>query len=114
MGPVQALLDELEFNARIASSPGSDALGCLFIDDQFRRAITSGSISMLRDDIKGALLEAYFAMGSANSFIQAALHHPKGSNSYNMGITLAGERIHKSSGPISNARAALQKFLQPE
>jgi hypothetical protein len=114
VGPVQALVDELEFNGRVASSPGSDVLGCLFSDDQFRRAIAAGSVSMLREDIRGALLEAYFAMGSANSFIQAALQHPKGSNAYNTGVSVASDRIKKSAPLISSARGALQTFLQPE
>ena len=114
VGPVQALVDELEFNGRVAASPGSDVLGCLFSDDQFRRAISSGSVSMLHDDVRSALLEAYFEMGSANSFIQAALQHAKGSNSYNTGMGVASERIKKAAGLISAARDALQKFLQTE
>lgn len=114
VGPLQALIDELEFNCRIASSAGSDVLGCLFIDDQFRRAIQAGSVAILEDGIRSALLEAYFAMGSANNFIQAALQHQKGSNAYNVGITEASKRIQTARPLAESARSALRNFLQAE
>lgn len=81
VGPLQALIDELEFNARIATRPGSDVQGCDFRDVQFLRAIQSGSVAVLRDEVKDALLGAYVAMGAANRLIAAAWQHPKGGNS---------------------------------
>jgi hypothetical protein len=91
-----------------------DALGCLFRDDQFRRAIQAGSVAVLRDDIKTALLEAYFAMGSANSLIHAAWQHPKNSNPWAEGVNEASKRIREAEPRVAAARKELQQFLQPE
>jgi len=35
VGPLQALVDELEFNAAVSRYPGNDVPGCLFQDAQF-------------------------------------------------------------------------------
>jgi hypothetical protein len=114
VGPIQALIDELEFNVRVAASPGSDVLGCLFRDDQFKRAIQAGSVAVLRDDIKAALLEAYFTMGSANGLIDAAWQHPKGGNAWTNAVNAASDRIRKAQPLIAAAHASLQRFVQPE
>lgn len=114
VGPLQALIDELEFNRRVAESPASDALGCLFRDDQFKRAISSGSISILFDEIKASLVEAYFAMGGANNLVQAAWQHPKGSNPWAMGVNEASKRILEARPKITSALSSLQEFLKPE
>lgn len=114
VGPLQALIDELEFNQRVAASPGSDVQGCLFRDDQFKRAIQAGSVAILQDEIKKNLLEAYFAMGSANSLIHSAWQHPKGSNPWAEGVNEASKRITEAGPRIAGALAQLQKFLQPE
>jgi hypothetical protein len=37
-GPLQALLDELEFNVVVAALTHTDQLGSLLLDDQFKRA----------------------------------------------------------------------------
>lgn len=75
---------------------------------------TTGSVAIIQESIRSALLDAYFAMGSANSFIQAALQHQKGSNAYNVGVTAASERIQKARPLVEFARDALRTFLQAE
>jgi hypothetical protein len=42
VGPVQALIDELEFNERVAQRLSSHEQGCLFQEDQFHRAVALG------------------------------------------------------------------------
>lgn len=114
VGPLQALIDELEFNERVTASPSSDAQGCPFRDDQFKRAIQSGSVAVLQEEIKKDLLEAYFSMGAANSLIQVAWQHPQGSNPWANAVNEASKRIKEAAPRVGAALAQLRKFLQPE
>ncbi len=78
VGPLQALIDELEFNIAVAEAESQGDLGCQFLDAQFLRAIQHGSIAILKDDVRTAVIDAYRAMGSANPAIAAALQQPVG------------------------------------
>jgi HNH endonuclease len=49
VGPLQALIDELEFNVTVANA-GPTEQGCKFLDQQFLRGVHEGSISILRDE----------------------------------------------------------------
>src|SRR4029079_13856712 len=72
VGPLQALIDELEFNHVGAHYSGHPyAVGSSFHDEQFHRAIREGSIATLNDTLKQTILEAYRAIGYANHMIAA-------------------------------------------
>jgi len=114
VGPLQALIDELEFNAKIATRLESTDQGCLFHDQQFLRAVHQGSVAILRDEIRDAVLEAYVAMGAANRLIEAAWLHPKGSNSWAEGVNDAQQRIREAQPRIEDARSQLLSFLASE
>jgi hypothetical protein len=58
VGPLQALIDELDFNTTIAGEKQWNAQGCRFHEQQFMRAIHEGSVSLLLDNIRERLLEA--------------------------------------------------------
>ena len=55
VGPIQALIDELEFNLEVSQHASYDELGCLFLDEQFRRAIRDGAIATLDDSLKKSI-----------------------------------------------------------
>ncbi len=55
VGPLQALIDELDFNQEIAARVSADAVGCCFMDEQFRRALQTGALSLLADEIINAI-----------------------------------------------------------
>jgi hypothetical protein len=74
VGPLQALINELEFNLKVAEHPGYNQRGCPFKEDQFNRAIREGAIWGLDETVKSALLDAYRDMGAANKFTDAELH----------------------------------------
>jgi len=114
VGPLQALIDELAFNQRIAGRRSSDEEGALFLDQQFRRAIEQGSIAMLRDEIKERILEAYAAMAAANGMINAAWTHGKGTNLWAEGVNEAQRRIADAAPRIDAATHALYQFLGSE
>ena len=114
VGPVQALLDELEFNEAVSTLHAADTQGCAFRDDQFRRAIESGSVSILRDDVKQAIVSAYVATGAANRVIGAAWQHPRGGNAWANSVNEASRRIQAAQPLISTARERLLRFLGSE
>jgi hypothetical protein len=65
VGPLEALIDELALNAKIATRPEVQDQGARFYDSQLRRAIEVGSIAILRDEIREAVLDAYVSMDAA-------------------------------------------------
>lgn len=114
VGPLQALIDELALNAKIAARPDVPEQGARFHDDQLRRAIEVGSIAILRDEIREAVLDAYVAMNAANQIVDSAWRHPKGSNPWAEGVNEATRRIRDAQPKIARAQDELLKFLATE
>jgi hypothetical protein len=114
VGPLQALIDELEFNAKVAAKADSTDQGCTFYNQQFLRAIHEGSIAILRDEIREAVTDAYVAMGAANRLIETAWTHPKGSNPFAYGVNEARDRIVAARPRIESAKSELFRFLATE
>jgi hypothetical protein len=73
VGPLQALIDELEFN-RVAGQYSGNLKGALFNDEQFRRAIAHGAVATLENGLKQAILDAYAAMSRSNQLVLAAIN----------------------------------------
>lgn len=71
VGPLQALIDELEFNIVVAENTTEMNCGCRLLEDQFKRAIQAGGVATLRDDLKQIVLKAYFEIGHANDLMSA-------------------------------------------
>ena len=111
VGPLQALIDELEFNSIVADSSGANDHGCAFLDDQFRRAIREGAVAMMAEDLKKAILEAYAAIGRANRHVAGVL---TGSREYAEASNKAGDSIIKARPKINAARQKLLDFLSSE
>lgn len=78
VGPLQALIDELEFNVVVSAQTSSpDVVGCMLQDEQFRRAIREGVISTLQEHIKQTILQAYHAVGRANHLITSTVRNAR-------------------------------------
>jgi HNH endonuclease len=114
VGPLQALIDELEFNARVAVHTTHDRFGCLFLEEQFRRAISTGSIATLRDDLKDLLIEAYVVIGRANQHVSGAVSQTMRSDPLQESAQRAVNSIGACAGPIRKAHSALLDFLGTE
>lgn len=114
VGPLQALIDELELNQKVAAKADSTQIGSTFRLEQLLRAIHEGSIAILRDEIKDAVLDAYVAMDGANQLVQAAWAHPKGSGPWANGITEAQKRILEARNKIQTAKSELLRFLSTD
>lgn len=114
VGPLQALIDELALNAKIAAKADLQDQGARFHDGQLRRAIEVGSIAILRDEIREAVLDAYVAMDAANRIVDGAWRHPRGSNPWAEGVNEATRRIKEAQPKITKAQDELLKFLAAE
>lgn len=105
VGPLQALVDELEFNVEVASERKVGDAGCPFLTAQFHRSLECGAISILDLSLKRQLHEAYRAMLKANNLAaQAALANP------------VADATHRASKLLAEAdpiiKAALRSLLQ--
>jgi len=114
VGSLQALIDELEFNAEVATRATPDRLGCLFQEEQFRKAISAGSIATLQDELKRLIVHAYAAIGRANQCVAATAGHTGKSDPLQESSHRASASITASADPINKALTALMKFLQRE
>jgi len=114
VGPLQALIDELEFNTAVAHKISPAEQGCAFHEEQFLRAVREGSIAILREEIKDAITEAYVAMGAANRLIETAWAHPIQFEPWAKGVNEARTRIAAASPKIEKAKSELLKFLAAE
>jgi hypothetical protein len=73
VGPIQALIDELEFNATVAAMGGDVtqlAAAPRFSTTQFGRAVAEGVLSLLQPDLKKDILVAYAVMSRANTQLE--------------------------------------------
>jgi len=83
VGPIQAMIDELEYNActarqaRTRSGSYGTSLHRVvghFRDEEFGRAIATGAISILNDELRESLLTTYAAIGELKELIAAITH----------------------------------------
>jgi hypothetical protein len=110
VGPLQALIDELEFNSVVAEhSDDPHAVGCAFHDEQFHRAIREGSIATLHESLKQAILEAFRSVGFANHLIAATTHSVR-VDEKNAAMTA----VRQTKSKIIAARDSLLQFLGSE
>jgi|HubBroStandDraft_1064217.scaffolds.fasta_scaffold144078_2 hypothetical protein len=84
------------------------------LDPQFRRAIQTGALSILAEDIKRAINAAYADVGKANHFLAACQPHPVGSEYYNRALSEAQKIIREVPTSIGAARDMMLKFLASE
>jgi hypothetical protein len=112
VGPVQALIDELEFNLDVSENASYDSLGCSFLDEQFRRAIKDGVIATLDEDLKKSILAAYRVIGRANEKIRGAMASfgPGSIDAKNDAL----RAVQETNLPIGRAREALLRFLSSD
>ena len=90
------MIDELEFNESVAD-PEFERLGCVFRDEQFRRAIEWGAVSLLKDDIRRVVIEAYRLAGEVNHWIAISRAQPCPSNEFNTAMTKVQDRTEHST-----------------
>jgi len=74
IGPLHSLIDELEFNQRVASVKEKNDLACLFEVQQFDRALHEGLVSILQPSVRDSLYQCYHQLKSANQCLLRFVH----------------------------------------
>jgi hypothetical protein len=114
VGPLQALIDELEVNLVVSKYAGTYEQGSPFLDDQFKRAIQQGAIATLQDSLRISIIEAYVACKKANQLFSTVTQQAYGSPSWGEASNLAGKAITEAGPKIAAAWSALVRFLGSE
>jgi len=114
VGPLQALVDEIEFNLAVAKAGRVSGLGCPLRDEQFSRVLRTGSIALLLPDLKAAIIDAYVAVGHASVVGEAAIAKKAGGMSRSLSGTGSGDphkAFHDCEELLTKAYQCLLKFL---
>jgi hypothetical protein len=116
VGPIQALIDELEFNqatAACAAEVPHLLTSAHFALTQFDRCISEAVLSLLELDLKERLINAYAAMRRANNQIDAIAPARSG-EAQALAVNRTRDRLNETSPLIQEALARLRQVLAPE
>jgi HNH endonuclease len=111
VGPLQGLIDELDYNLAISAHVDFHTLGFQFRDTQMERAIREGVVQILNDDLTSKLASAYGAVSQANELSRAWINRPPPTGALNARTI---ESVRKAIPLIQKARDTLLQFVQSE
>ena len=117
VGPLQALIDEIEFNLAATKAGARGSSGCPLRDEQFSELIRTGSLSLLLPDLKAAIIAAYVAAGHASVIGQAAVAKKAGGMSHSLsgsGTSDSCNAFENCEKLLSEAHQLLVRFLGHE
>lgn len=112
-GPIQSLIDELDFNAGIASRTDDETIGACFLVSRFQASIDQGLFSLLPPDIQTALKETYATLLQANVYLNKMGTVPWGGSgsAWAQAHSFAQKAIAKAQQQIPEARESLLAYL---
>jgi hypothetical protein len=111
VGPLEALIDELEFNKIVVELHSSYATrGALFAFEQFHRAVAAGSLSALDDAVKGPIFAAYATMSLANERVKAEINQDARGHGLGIGRQEAQAAMDTARQLVPLAHNALLSF----
>jgi hypothetical protein len=113
VGPIQALIDELEFNAEISKLTDDDTIGALFLVTQFERSISEGLFSLLPDQVRRPISATYATLMRANMYLTKMATMPWGGSgsAWHQAYAFAMKAINRSQTEIPEAYEALLAHL---
>ena len=113
VGPIQAVIDELDFNSEISGRTDDDSIGALFLVDQFQRSIEEGILSLLPDDVRRSISSTYATLMRANMYLHKMATLPWGGtgSAWHQAYSFARKAIKCAQREIPAARHALLKHL---
>jgi uncharacterized protein YukE len=116
VGPIQALIDELEFNAEISKLTEDDTIGALFLVTQFERSISEGLFSLLPDQVRRPISATYATLMRANMHLNKMASMPWGGSgsAWHHAYSFAMKAINRSQEEITEAYTALLEHLGHE
>src|SRR5258708_17086681 len=113
VGPLQSLIDALEFNEAVTADPSGPHQFLLFKERQFLEAMRMGSIATLQDELKRSINVAYVQMGQANHLMNALLNTDN-PNALGELYQRALAKMKESRQAVQGAKQELLKFLGSE
>jgi HNH endonuclease len=113
VGPIQALIDELDFNSEIGRRTDADTIGALFLVSQFERAIQEGVFSLLPDAVRGPIAGVYATLMRANMSLKKMATMPWGGDgsAWHHAYSSAHKAITCAQSEIPAARRVLLDHL---
>ena len=113
VGPIQALIDELEFNAEVSNLTADDTIGALFLVSQFERSISEGLFSLLPDEVRKPISATYATLMRANMHLKKMATMPWGGSgsAWHHAYTFAVKTIERSQTEIPKAYETLLTHL---
>jgi hypothetical protein len=112
IGPIQGLLDELDYNLDISADSDGQKMGFLFRDEQLTRAIREGVLSTLEEDLRRSISLAYGAISRTNELIKSFHQIQLRDGGVAQGKALGA--IPQATKDIRAARDKLLHFVQSE
>lgn len=110
-GPLQALVDELEFNKMVVARSTETDRGALFQETQFLRAIHEGMVAILNETLKESVLRAYVAISRANQHIHAEVNQDVKMKIQGTSTMKASDAVKAAAPLIDDAHRELIRFL---
>ena len=115
VGPIQALIDELGFNAELSRLIEDNTIGALFLVTQFERSISEGLLSLLPDHVRNSIYTTYATLMRANMYIQKMAIMPwSGGGSWHQAYGMAMKAIIRSQTEIPKSYEVLLSYLGHE
>lgn len=111
-GYLVALADEIQFNETLTVY-SSDNYFCKFNDEQFRRSINAGMLSLLPKDLKESIFKAYQTIGKINHMNKAISHKLFGGIFGLPQSVFISKEIRVCGNLLEKARIRLTNFLRP-
>jgi hypothetical protein len=115
VGPIQALVDELEFNGAVAATSADVPrlyVSAHFAVTQFSRCMGDGVLSLLEPELKKELIGAYAVIARANTLVDAIPGaRARGGDSLSRTVNDTRDRLAEAAPLIERALARLNALL---
>lgn len=116
VGPLQALIDELEFNLAVATNTQDNQAIPLFETAIFDRCVSDGILSLLDLKFKGTLINTYVVLKGLNTLIGSISNFPANTDSRANTVNAARKSLREAqpTNLIEKTVTALTQVLNRE
>jgi hypothetical protein len=108
-GTIGALDQEIDFNLGVARHTGIGEVGCPFSVTQFDRAVADGTYSILSEELREKLREAYRLAKLANTLISGMPTLGYGSDAYAEAWNQAAKAVGAALKPFSDLKQLMRE-----
>jgi HNH endonuclease len=113
VGPLQGLVDELEFNMLVIARPSAQS-GAPLEDARFNDCLARGAISLMDDGLKALIYTAYASIKRANAYLRSVPSFPPGQDSWAQAFNRANRHLAEARPEVEAALSALRNYLKQD